>query len=114
MFSFRDNLTSFMAFPPLGKDVRARTTISASIKPLEKDGLIIYVARSTSPFFDFISIGLYDGYVEFRYNLGSDTVEIRSTERIELNRWHTIHAERIGRIGENKCPSALHCHNVKY
>jgi hypothetical protein len=99
VFLFRDNLTSFMAFPPLGEDVRGATTISVSIKPLENDGLIMYVARSVSPFFDFISIGLYDGYVEFRYNLGSDTVAIRSTERIELNRWHTIHAERTGRIG---------------
>ena len=102
--SFRDNLTSFAAFPSLGSDTRSTTTITMSIKPLEKDGLIFYAGRKTTPpFTDYISVGLYDGYVEFRYDLGSGTVEIKSTERLVLYQWHTIRAERNLKNGKYCC-----------
>ena len=100
---FRDNLTSFAAFPSIGSDTRS-TTITMSIKPLEKDGFIFYAGRKTTPpFIDYISVGLYDGYVEFRYDLGSGTVEIKSTERLVLYQWHTIRAERNMRNGRYCC-----------
>ena len=103
MPSFRDNLTSFMAFPPLAGDISTHIAISMSIRPLERDGLIFYSSlKDSPPYSDFIAVGLYDGFVEFRYNLGSGTAEIKSAERIDLHRWHTIHAERTSRDGKNK------------
>jgi hypothetical protein len=95
--SFNDNLTSYMAFEPLEDDSRDMTSIYVSIKPLHKDGLIFYTDHGT--FSDFLAIGLYDGFVELRYNLGSSTVEIKSATRVELYRWHTIHAQRTGKDG---------------
>ena len=87
-----------MAFEPLGDDSHETTSIYVSIKPLEKDGLIFYSSHSS--FSDFISIGLYDGFIEFRYNLGSTTAQIKSADRVDLFKWHTIHATRTRKDGK--------------
>ena len=90
-----------MAFLPLGDDSSTTTIIDISVKPLEKDGLIFYAGlRLSPPFADFISVSLHDGFIEFRYNLGSGTVVIRSTEQVELYKWHRIHAERTNKNGK--------------
>jgi hypothetical protein len=95
VLSFSGVLTSYMMFPPLGQSSLAKTDIYISIKPLLSYGLIFYAPRLPSPSVsDFISVGLYDGFVEFRYNLGSGTVVIKSAERIDLYEWHIIHAGR--------------------
>jgi hypothetical protein len=99
--SFSDDITSFISFLPLlWINVGMHTVISISVKPLERDGLIFYWSlKDSPPNSDFIALGLHDGFVEFRYNLGSGTAEIKSAERIDLYRWHTIHAERNGKNG---------------
>lgn len=97
---FSDSLMSFMAYSPLPVSIRRTTLISISIKPETHTGLLIYtdhnIARASG---DFLAIGLYDGFVELRYNLGSGTAEIRSRERVTLNEWHTIVAARTERSG---------------
>ena len=103
MLYFRDVLTSYMVFPTLEANTQRTTAIDISIKPLQSEGLIFYVGyRASAPFRDFISLGLNDGFIEFRYDLGSGTAEIKSTERVKLYAWHTIHANRTGRDGETR------------
>ena len=93
-----------MTFPPLAEDSLDKTTIYISIKPLQRDGLIFYASQLPSPpVSDFIAIGLYDGFVEFRYDLGSGTAVIKSNEQVDLYVWHTIHARRDMKDGEKGC-----------
>ena len=47
---------------------------------------------------DFLSVALVDGFVEFRYDLGSGAVSIRSPERIRPGHWHRLVAARYGII----------------
>lgn len=106
--SFRDDRTSFMAFRSVSRvtgatiSTRHRTSIALEIRPTHRDGLVIYSSfRQFAPFKDFISIGLYDGYVEFRYNLGSQTAIIKSADRLDLFQWHSIYASRKLQDGRN-------------
>jgi hypothetical protein len=100
VLSFQDALRSYMVFPKLVPMDQAVTTVDVAIKPTQSEGLILYAGfLATAPFRDFISLGLNDGFVEFRYNLGSGTAEIKSPERVELYRWHTIRAQRSNREG---------------
>ena len=43
---------------------------------------------------DFLSLALVDGFVEFRYDLGSGPVSIRSPERVRPGHWHRLVAAR--------------------
>ena len=43
---------------------------------------------------DFLSVALVDGFVEFRYDLGSGAVSIRSPERVRPGHWHRLVAAR--------------------
>ena len=99
--AFDDALGSFMAFPPFGRDVRGQMTIEVNFRPDAADGLILYAARSGStPSSDFIALGMYDGFVEFRYNLGGLTAEIKSAARVTLGETHTVTATRELRNGK--------------
>eukprot|EP00118_Oscarella_pearsei_P018076 m.183124 g.183124 ORF g.183124 m.183124 type:complete len:2338 (+) comp39301_c0_seq1:76-7089(+) len=94
---FQDNLQSFSAFPKPGDSLRLQTTISLSVKPDNGNGLLVYATRTSQ---DFVAVGLYNGFIEFRYNLGgSGTAVIRSTNPVELHKWHTVVAERTGKTG---------------
>ena len=97
-----DLMTSFVVFPSDSEvSIGHTTTIAMHIKPMEDEGLIFYAAlRTVAPFYDFVSIGLRDGYVEFRYNLGSGTAIIKSTGRMGQNKWHSIFAQRVLRDGK--------------
>jgi coxsackievirus/adenovirus receptor len=62
---------------------------------------MIYSHQSASggPSKDFLALSLNDGFVEFRYNLGSGTAVIRSNNRITVNEWHNTTAARTDRDG---------------
>jgi hypothetical protein len=43
---------------------------------------------------DYISLGLVRGYLEFRFELGDGVSLVRSSQPLELNRWHKVIIER--------------------
>lgn len=47
------------------------------IKPTEPNGLFLYNGQRMDRTGDFISLNLIDGYVEFRFDLGSGAAIIR-------------------------------------
>ena len=97
-----------MAFSSLPLEARQSTLISMSIKPEFASGLLMYTDDSPAKVSnDFLAIGLYDGYVELRYNLGSGTAVIRSEEKVGLNNWHTIVAARTEQSGMIECDMHL-------
>ncbi len=77
--------------------LKAPTSITIEVEFLatKPNGMIFYNGQSTNGNGDFISLNLVDGYLEFRYNLGSGTAEIRSPEKLSLNEWHIVEATRM-------------------
>lgn len=67
---------SYLQFFGLGKDIYRETDIEVVFKPAEKNGLILYNGYSSSGG-DFISLALLNGYLEFRFDLGTGPAVIR-------------------------------------
>jgi len=60
------------------------------------DGLLFWVSEEeTSPYSDYLSLGLKDGLVQFGYNLGSGEVVIAyEHRRVDDNKWHVLRIQR--------------------
>jgi len=97
--SFRKTDYSHISFPtPI--NVFTSTTITLSFLPYASEGLLLYSAyRSSATTADFISLAMKNGFLEFRYNLGSGTNPIISSSRLTLGQWHDVYASRTGRTG---------------
>ena len=94
---FSSSLKSFMAYDPLPQTVGHSTLVSVTFKPYKTNGLLIY--SDNDLLIDFLALNLNDGFVEFRYNLGSDTAIIRSSNRVTLYQWHSVTAARTDETG---------------
>ncbi|XP_063395298.1 agrin-like isoform X4 [Cydia fagiglandana] len=62
-------------------------------------GMLLYTGQSNIAKGDFITINLVNGYLQFRYNLGSGVANITSPVPIEKGRWHRARVTRAGRHG---------------
>ena len=90
--SFSGN--SYITYPPntfLSAAVRM-LTISITFSPTASSGILFFTSTSEVEFSDYFSLALVDGHVEFRYNLGSGQIVVKSEMEVELNIWHTITA----------------------
>jgi hypothetical protein len=94
---FSSSLKSFMAFDPLPQTVGRSTLVSVTFKPHRPNGLLIY--SDGNDLLDFLALSLNDGFVDFRYNLGSSTAVIQSQSRVTLDQWHSVTAARTDREG---------------
>ncbi|RDD44249.1 Agrin [Trichoplax sp. H2] len=74
-------------------------TINLKVKPLKPNGLIFYGSQREDNRGDFILLNLVEGYLEFRFDLGSGTAVIRSASPLTLNNSHDINITRNGRYG---------------
>jgi len=61
-------------------------------------GLILYNGQMTDGSGDFMSLGMREGRVEFRFDVGSGPAIIRS-DPVSLNEWHTIRIQRDRKDG---------------
>ena len=57
--------------------VLAHTEIEIVLKPTDPNGLVFYNGYSTDRTGDFVSLAMADGYVEYRFNLGTGPAVIR-------------------------------------
>lgn len=78
-------------------DIRVRSDFTVRVRPEYLTGLIIYIARQQR---DFIVLGVRNGTVELRYDLGSGLGIIKSEKTLQLNTWHTIIVTRNGQNGK--------------
>ena len=46
---------------------------------------------------DFLSVSVVNGFVEFRYNLGSGPAVLRSLKKVILGMWHSVNVKRYHR-----------------
>ena len=92
---FQDNLTSYVGFSSQAVNLARTTNVKVIFTPYALDGIVVYSAEVI----DFFSVGLYDGFVEFRFNLGSGTKEVKSRSRVTLFESHTVTVSRISKDG---------------
>ncbi|XP_078805810.1 agrin isoform X8 [Oryzias latipes] len=83
-----------------GHDLRQKVSMMVVLMANDSDGLIFYNGQKTDGKGDFISLGLNNGILEFRYDLGKGPAIIRSKAPLPLKVWNTINLERSLRKGE--------------
>ncbi|XP_054715534.1 agrin-like [Uloborus diversus] len=88
---------SYLELPKL--QAYSRLAIELEIRTLTNEGIILYNGQTASGKGDYVSLAVKDGYVEFRYNLGSGEAILRSSQRLQLGRFHRITAKRYQRDG---------------
>ncbi|XP_071807655.1 laminin subunit alpha-2-like isoform X1 [Asterias amurensis] len=59
--------------------------------------LLFYIKSNRSE--EFMLLETINGYLYYRWNIGTDTGSIKSNTTIQLNKWYKIEAQRIGRDG---------------
>ena len=88
---------SYIAYPSL-TNTFATTNLLVEVRPNASNGLIL-LNRQLVGGYDYISIALRNGRAEFRFNLGSGTALLTSTNTLTLGEWHVIEASRNGPNG---------------
>ena len=68
---------SFLQYPGLQRNTLSFTEIEIVFKPMDVDGLILYNGFSRDRTGDFIDLAMKDGYVEYRFDLGTGPAVIR-------------------------------------
>ncbi|XP_076328006.1 agrin-like isoform X3 [Tachypleus tridentatus] len=75
-----------------------RMNVKLEFLTLANDGILLYNGQSNGGnqqgHGDFVSLAVKDGYVIFRYDLGSGPVELRSTQRLQPGKFHRVVAKR--------------------
>ncbi|CAB1343910.1 unnamed protein product [Coregonus sp. 'balchen'] len=97
---FSGNQSSWMSFPPVS--IRHRTDLRLQFQTLSPEGILFYTAQHLSARArDFFCVSLTSGFVQLRYNLGSGTKVLQSTNRVDTSggTWHTVRAGRKGHQG---------------
>uniref|UniRef100_A0A673ZPH0 Protein eyes shut homolog n=1 Tax=Salmo trutta TaxID=8032 RepID=A0A673ZPH0_SALTR len=97
---FSGNQSSWMSFSPVS--IRHRTDLRLQFQTLSPEGILFYTAQHLSARAgDFFCVSLTSGLVQLRYNLGSGTSVLQSTNRVDTSggTWHTVRAGRTGHQG---------------
>lgn len=78
--------------------ITSSTSVSLTFYPTSQTGLLFYIGDVTLSR-DFLSLSLVNGFVEFRYDLGSGPAMIMTNASIMLNHWHVLQATRTRKSG---------------
>ncbi|XP_056651604.1 basement membrane-specific heparan sulfate proteoglycan core protein isoform X6 [Monodelphis domestica] len=89
---------SYLALPAL-TNTHHELRLDLEFKPLAPEGLLLFSGGKGAPVEDFVSLAMTGGHLEFRYELGSGTAVLRSTQPLTLGRWHHVSAERLNKDG---------------
>ncbi|XP_064642356.1 agrin-like isoform X19 [Lineus longissimus] len=74
-------------------------TIEMDFRTLNGDGILLYNGNNVKGGGDFLSLAMKDGYLEFRFDLGSGIAVVKSRKKIALKEFHQITAYRAGQTG---------------
>ncbi|XP_072465307.1 basement membrane-specific heparan sulfate proteoglycan core protein isoform X4 [Notamacropus eugenii] len=89
---------SYLALPAL-TNTHHELRLDLQFKPLAPEGLLLFSGGKGAPVEDFVSLAMTGGHLEFRYELGSGTAVLRSTQPLTLGHWHHVSAERLNKDG---------------
>ncbi|XP_018333493.1 agrin isoform X1 [Agrilus planipennis] len=76
-----------------------KLSIEIEFKAYTNNGILLYNQQRENGQGDFVSIAVVNGFIEFRYNLGNGPTVIKSLDKIQLNRYHTVVVKRYRRDG---------------
>ena len=77
------------------RHVEHKTSIYIEFKTLRNDGQILYIEQEgLESGRDFLSLAIVNGFVEFRYNLGSGPAVLRSLKKVIPGMWHSVSVKR--------------------
>ncbi|XP_035594853.1 basement membrane-specific heparan sulfate proteoglycan core protein-like isoform X7 [Oncorhynchus keta] len=93
-----DGTDSYIAYPPL-TNIHNDLRIGMEFKPMALDGLMFFSVGKKMKTEDFVSLEMVDGYVQFRYELGTGQAVLRSPEPITRGQWHRVEAGRLDKDG---------------
>uniref|UniRef100_A0A8B9H3K8 Agrin n=1 Tax=Astyanax mexicanus TaxID=7994 RepID=A0A8B9H3K8_ASTMX len=88
----------FFFFPRCSEKALLVNKFELSIKTEATHGLILWSGKGVERS-DYIALAIVDGRVQMTYDLGSKPVVLRSTVRVNTNRWIRIKASRALRDG---------------
>lgn len=63
-------------------------------------GLILYNGQQKGGSGDFVSLGLNQGFVEFKFDVGSGTATIKNNRPLTMGQWHTVKLTRSRKDGQ--------------
>ena len=83
--SFKGEASYLALVPP--RNIRYSVALELQLKPTVQSGLVLYMAEHLSVrTSDFLSLELYRGWLQLRYNTGSDQpTVIRSSQQLDIN-----------------------------
>ncbi|XP_041360084.1 pikachurin-like [Gigantopelta aegis] len=90
---------SYLTYNGLDRKVLSYTDIEIVLKPSSPEGLILYNGYTHDRIGDFVSLAMKEGFLEFRFDLGTGPAVLRSLKPVPLNRWHVVRASRTGLQG---------------
>lgn len=76
-----------------------KLSIEIEFKTYSNNGILLYDQQKVNGLGDFVSLAIVDGFVEFRYNLGSGPVVITSLDKVQLKKFHRVIIKRYHRDG---------------
>ncbi|XP_072173130.1 uncharacterized protein [Diadema setosum] len=91
---------SYLTYPPL-VGVSQEMMVNVRIRPASvlDSALILYVEDSLSSSGDYLALGVSDGALQLRFNLGSGTAVITS-EVVSAGQWHNVTVIRSGNTAQ--------------
>nr|XP_022336606.1 agrin-like isoform X7 [Crassostrea virginica] len=90
---------SSLILMPLGDIGSHSMSLRIWFKSAKPDGVLLLASQYPQGFGDYISLNLINRQLEFRFNVGTGTVIIRSTKTIKLNKWHDVLIQKVDRSG---------------
>ncbi|XP_069117853.1 agrin-like isoform X2 [Argopecten irradians] len=84
---------------PLGDVSSTALSLKVWFMTRKPNGVLMYASQFSRGLGDFVSVNIVDLHIEFRFNMGSGTVVIRSDEKIEINKWHEVYVQKVDRAG---------------
>ncbi|CAK9302646.1 unnamed protein product [Gordionus sp. m RMFG-2023] len=75
-----------------------RSHLGLSFKSFSPNGLILYAKGYNNYPKDYLAIEMNDGLILYHFNLGSGSTVLVTTVRVDDGEWHTLEADRDGKI----------------
>ncbi|KAM3718657.1 Basement membrane proteoglycan [Dirofilaria immitis] len=88
------NGDGYMELKPLTDEQWSDINMKISFKPKSSNGLLLYTERQNEnnpdEIINYLSIGLKNGHVIYRYNVGAGPAEIKSVYPVVMDEWHKV------------------------
>jgi len=85
--------------------IRITTHLSFKFRTLSDQGLLFYA--SDAQFSDFLALWIQEGHVHFAFNLGSGHLYLRTANKYNDGRFHTLTIERDMQSGKIKIKNII-------